>query len=430
MRIAWYSGMAVMLLATSTAPAVERFPPPDFSDHELPRTEMPAARAELYEYLDLAVLGIGLGMATHFAIGRRSRRGLFVVTVVCLGWLGFWRGGCICPIGAIQNVSLALFEPGYALPWSVAIVFGLPLVVTLFFGRTFCAAVCPLGAIQELVALRPVKVPLWLDQALGLLAYVYLGLGVIFAATGAAFIICRYDPFVALFRLGGSMNLLVLGASFLVAGVFVGRPYCRYLCPYGAILGLLSKVSKWHAKIPPEECIQCRLCEEACPYGAIREPTVAMQRQTRQQGRRRLAAVLIALPLFVAGGFWLGQALQGPMAKVHPAVRLAERVHAESVGLVSGTTDASEAFRTSGRSLTELDREASAVYAKSYWAGGWFGAWMGLVIGGKLLYLTVRRRRAEYQPDRASCVSCGRCFWYCPSEQARQGWVQLTPGRQ
>ena len=71
---------------------------------------------------------------------------------------------------------------------------------TLFFGRTFCAAVCPLGAVQELVAVRPVKVPRWLDQALGLLAYVYLGAAVMFAATGTAFLICRYDPFVGFFR--------------------------------------------------------------------------------------------------------------------------------------------------------------------------------------------------------------------------------------
>jgi ferredoxin len=37
----------------------------------------------------------------------------------------------------------------------------------------------------------------------------------------------------------------------------------------------------------------------------------------------------------------------------------------------------------------------------------------------------IRRRRTDYQPDRSNCVACGRCFWYCPSEQARQGWIQL-----
>ena len=105
--------------------------------------------------------------------------------------------------------------------------FALPLVFTLLFGRTFCAAVCPLGAVQELVAVRPLKVPLWLDHALGLLAYVYLGAAVLFAATDTAFVICRYDPFVAMFRLSGDVNMLVLGGCFLAVGMLVGRPYCR-----------------------------------------------------------------------------------------------------------------------------------------------------------------------------------------------------------
>jgi ferredoxin len=52
---------------------------------------------------------------------------------------------------------------------------------------------------------------------------------------------------------------------------------------------------------------------------------------------------------------------------------------------------------------------------------------MGLVIGAKLVHLSVRRRRAEFLPDRANCVSCGRCFWYCPSEQVRQGMIEIGP---
>lgn len=166
--------------------------------------------------------------------------------------------------------------------------------------------------------LRPVNVPNWLDQALGLLAYVYLGAGVLFAATGTAFVVCRYDPFVEFFRGNGfvrgsgSANMLTLGGCFLVAGIFIGRPYCRYLCPYGVILGLVSKVLKWHAKIPPDNCIQCRLCEEACPYGAIREPTVALPASQRPRARRHLAVLLVLCPVLVAAGFWLGRQLEAP----------------------------------------------------------------------------------------------------------------------
>jgi ferredoxin len=338
-------------------------------------------------------------------------------------WLGFWRQGCICPIGSIQNVTLALFDPGYRLPLVAAAFFALPILFALFFGRTFCASVCPLGAVQELVALRPVNVPAWVDHALGLLAYVYLGLGVLFSATGTAFVICRYDPFVAFFRRSGSANMLIFGACFLVVGVFIGRPYCRYLCPYGAILGLVSKVSKWHVKIPPEECIQCRLCEEVCPYGAIREPTVALPVTERRRGRKRLALLIGLFPLLVWLGFWLGTRLEVPLSRLHSTVRLADRIRQEQTGRVEGTIDASDAFRNTGRAPDNLYREAFALTATFRTAGGWFGAWVGLVIGAKLIHVSVRRRRSDYQPDRAACVSCGRCFWYCPGEQARQGWI-------
>ena len=89
--------------------------------------------------------------------------------------------------------------------------------------------------------MRSVRVPKWVDHSLGLVPYFYLGAAVGFAATGSAFLICRYDPFVAFFRRSGSDNMLVFGGCLLVIGLFVGRPYCRYLCPYGAILGVLSR---------------------------------------------------------------------------------------------------------------------------------------------------------------------------------------------
>jgi polyferredoxin len=416
-----------LLVLTATAGiliAGEMVPVPSFTSYQLPDTQNPAARQAWLEYLDVAALLVGLSLASYFALVRRSRRGLLLLSIASLLWLGFWRGGCVCPIGAIQNVVLALCDSTYTIPLSVVAFFALPLVFTLFFGRTFCASVCPLGAVQELVAIRPVKVPSWLDHALGLLAYIYLGAAVVLSATGAAFLICRYDPFVALFRRGGSLNMLILGGCFLVLGLFVGRPYCRYLCPYGAILGLLSKVARWHVKIPPQRCIQCRLCEEACPYGAIHAPTLTPPVAQRLQGRRRLGLMLLLLPLLVGVGVWLGTRLETPLAKLHTTVRLAERMWAEETGRVQGSVDASDAFRQTGRPVADLYREDLQWHQKFAYAGGWFGAWVGLVIGVKLIQLSIRRRRGDYQPDRANCVACGRCFWYCPSEQARLGLIQ------
>jgi ferredoxin len=410
-------------LASAACLAEERFPPPDFTDHQVPQTIVASHHGPAWLYVDLAVLTAALSAASYFALARRSRRALLLLSIGSLAWLGFVREGCICPIGAIQNVSLALCDSSYTIPVTALAFFVLPLIFTLFFGRTFCAAVCPLGAMQELVAIRPVKVPGWLDQALGLLAYVYLGAGVLFASTGTAFLICRYDPFVGFFRRSMGVNMAVLGGAFLLLGTVVGRPYCRYLCPYGAILGLLSKVSKWHVKIPPDECIQCRLCEDACPYGAIVEPTIAQPATERKGARRRLLAMLAIAPLLIAAGWGLGSMTGVALAQLHPRVRLAERMRLEETGKVEGTIDASDAFRRTGRPTEELYHEALQRLQQFRWFGSALGGWIGLVLAAKLIHLSLRRRRTDYEPDRAGCVSCGRCFWYCPKEQVRLGEI-------
>lgn len=417
MPMLWWS------VSAPAAWAVERFPPPDFTDHKLPSTIVPAPSSLVGEYVDVAIVALLLGLATYLALVRRSRRGLFLLAIASLAWLGFWRQGCICPIGAIQNVSLALFDSSYAIPLSVIALFVLPLLVTLFFGRTFCGSVCPLGAIQELTLIRPVRVTPWLDHTLGLIPYIYLGAAVVLATTGAAFIICEYDPFVGFFRLSGGANMLIFGGCLLLIGLFVGRPYCRYLCPLGAIFRLLAPLSKWHVRIPPDDCINCRLCEDACPYGAIRPPTVELSPTRRAQGRRRLVALLALLPVLVALGAWLGRGLAVPLSQLDFGVRLAERVRLEESGKVQGTTNASDAFRNTGRPAAELYREAIDRRQPFATAGMVLGAWIGLVVGAKLVHLSLRRRRAEFEPDRSRCVSCGRCFWYCPKEQVRLGLI-------
>jgi polyferredoxin len=236
------------LLAAGAAAAL--IPTPSFSEHTIPVTRVPAANT-IWPVVDIAILVAALSLATYFSLVSRSRRKLLVLTVASLLWFGFYRQGCICPIGATQNVALAAFDATYIVPIVAVAFFILPLVFTVFFGRTFCAAVCPLGAVQELVAVRSVRVPRWLDHVLGLVPYLYLGVAVIFAASGTAFIICRYDPFVAFFRLAGNRNMLIFGGCLLLIGVFVGRPYCRYLCPYGAILRVLARFSKWRVRISP-----------------------------------------------------------------------------------------------------------------------------------------------------------------------------------
>jgi NosR/NirI family nitrous oxide reductase transcriptional regulator len=411
----------VLILCSLSSAGAVRFPPPEFeSSYEMPGTTSPSSRPAIYDYIDTAVLFLALVFSSYLVLKKRSRKAIFALTVFCLIYFGFWRMGCICPIGAIQNVTLSFSDPGYAVPIVVLIFFLLPVLFTLFFGRTFCASVCPLGAIQEMVLLKPISIPQWLESSLRLLAYVYLGAAVLFAATGSAFIICRYDPFVSFFRLSGNFNILIFGACFLILGIFIGRPYCRFLCPYGIIFRHTSRISKWRVTITPDDCIECRLCEEACPFGAIRKPTEQWSKEYYIKSKRRIAFLIALLPVLVFFGGWAGFGIKNTMSRMHPTVRLAERVRLEETGKVQGTTDASDAFRATGTETAELYEDASNIRA-GFGIGGWiFGGFVGLVIVLKLIKDSVWRRRTDYEADRASCFACGRCFKYCPREHLRR----------
>ena len=415
------STTAVALLASlrvvPAAVSAPRFPPPDFeTGHALPATLTPPPDGRWIESLDLVLLAAALAITTWIVLKRRSRPAVFAMAACAMAYFGFWREGCICAIGSVQNVALALFDTGYALPASAAVFFALPLVFALFFGRTFCAAVCPHGAIQDLVAVRPVHVPAWLDRSLGLLRYLYLAAAVLFAATGSAFIICRYDPFVGLFRRSGTLEMLLLGGAMLVLAMFVVRPYCRYLCPYGVLLGWLARASKWHPRIDPSHCINCHLCADACPVDAIEGPAPDRPLEERAADRRRFGQALLMVPVIVALGVGAGLAVAAPMSRVHPTVQLARRVAAEEAALVSGQTDASRSFRARGAPIAELYEQSHAVQRRFRHGAPWFGAFMGLVFGTTALRLARRHVRSEYDIDRSRCVACARCFEYCPHD--------------
>jgi NosR/NirI family nitrous oxide reductase transcriptional regulator len=276
---------ALVLLAVSIAPAaraqaspyqrpVDTAPQQDAigGGYKTPPVQKPLPRDRWLQLLDVALLAAAMGAAVWLVLKRRSRKELVWLSLGSLAYFGFYREGCICPIGSIQNVAVALTDPRYSIPMVATAVFFIPLVVALFFGRAFCGGVCPLGAIQDLVVLKPIQTPRRLDSVLGLLKYVYLGLAIFFAVRpGLArdFLICRFDPFVGFFRRTGAPHMLLLGGAFLVAGMFVGRPYCRYLCPYGPLLAWCTRLARRGVTITPNKELDCGLCTGSCPFGAI-----------------------------------------------------------------------------------------------------------------------------------------------------------------
>jgi ferredoxin len=426
--------IVVLALGLGSVPgsiwAQDRIPRPEFqSGYEIPGTDIPTPRAGFYEYLDTVVLLLCLILATLFALKVRSRNAVFLLMLFSLAYFGFWREGCVCPIGAIQNVTLVFIDPGYRIPLVVIAFFTLPLLFTLFFGRSFCAGVCPLGAIQDLVVLRPLRIPRWLTRPLGMIPYVYLGAAVLAAATGAGFLICRFDPFVGIFRRSAQASMVLFGVGILALGTVIPRPYCRFLCPYSVLLRWVSRVSRRHLRISPQECIQCRLCEGSCPFDVIEKPTEQRSPETTKVGIRRLLVLLILLPVLVLGGGFLGSRLAVPLSRLHGTVRLAERVVQEQRGELGDTTLESDTFRAGERTIAELMDEALLIRVRVRRGAILLGAFLGLAFAATLISLSVHRRREEYQPDRAACFSCGRCIEVCVMERVRRSESPRLGGR-
>jgi len=394
-----------------------RFPKPEFdSQYKLPELMFPEQVISHSNLLLVIILFLALSLTTFFIYKKRSRAGVVTILIFSLIYFGFIQKGCVCVVGSIQNITLAIFDHTYAIPFAFVIFFMLPLFFALFFGRVFCSSVCPLGAIQDILILKPLKIPRWLEHILGLIPYIYLGLAILFAATGAGFIICEYDPYIAFFRLYGSYNMIIYGIIFLLVGAFVGRAYCRFLCPYGVLLRWCSFFAKYSLSITPGECIQCRLCEDACPFGAINKPTDNKIPESRKKGKERLAFYLVALPIVMFLFGYLVSKLDVFLSQQHSIVALAEQVRSEALDATIEPTWSSASFSRSQKSNKELYKEA-LIIREQFRIGGWImGAFLGLVVMGKMILLSIRKESKNYEVDRMKCFTCGRCYKACPVE--------------
>lgn len=413
-----YILLFVMLLWHAVLFAQERFPRPEFeSGYVYPVDQMPLQRSLVWEYIDVAVLIAALSVTAWLAIKKRSRQGLIWMSVFSLAYFGFFREGCICSVGSVQNVSLALFNSNYTIPLTALLFFIIPLVFALLFGRVFCAGVCPLGAIQELTGLKPVKLPKTAEVFMTAIPFVYLALAVLFSAMKSEFIICRYDPFVGIFRLDASYTMVIFGVLLLISGIFLNRPYCRYLCPYGVLLGIFSRFAGKHLTITPAECTNCRLCEEdACPYDAILPSNIEQLKDDPARSRKKFLAYLLLIPVFAAAGGLLFYNLAPGLARVHRDVRLAREIRIEKETGTEALSKAAVAFKETGQTEDELFAIEMDIIKRFSDSAPWAGVFLGLSLGFGLVSVTVIRKRTGYKPHQGKCYSCGRCFKYCPVE--------------
>jgi ferredoxin len=415
MRKASYLFLIFIFCSHALAFAQQRFPKPEFeSGYVYPEQQKPLPRGQTWAYIDLAVLVAALSATTWFAVKKHSRNGILMMSVFSIIYFGFIREGCICPVGSVQNVSLALFNDGYSIPITVLLFFIIPLLFALAYGRVFCAGVCPLGAIQELTGLKPVRLPGIIETLLASIPFIYLALAVVFAATNSQFFICKYDPFVGIFRLNAPYTMVIFGGLLLIAGIFLNRPYCRFLCPYGVLLNIFSRFAGRHVTITPAECTNCRLCEESCPYDAILPSTQFQKREPAAGSRKRFILYLILLPVFALTGSYIAYSLSVPLSGINKDVRLAREIRSEKIDGIPAVSQAAKTFKESGETENELYHTEMNVVERFKKATPWAGLFLGLSLGISLISLNIRNERTEYKPHQGKCFSCGRCFAYCP----------------
>ncbi len=397
-----------------------RFPQPQFdTGHAVPQAVHPPFAELVPAWADVLILALALGASVWLIRRVRSRRWILAFSLVCLAWFGFVRQGCICPVGAVQNVAVAAWAGG-GLPWSVAALFALPLLVALLYGRVFCAAVCPLGALQELFIVRPQRVPRALDAVLRLAPLAVLSFGLVYAVNGAGYLVCRTDPFVGLFRRSAPLPMLLVGMAVLLLGMVVARPYCRYFCPYGVLLEFCARLAWKRVEITGETCVNCRLCVGVCPVGAIAVPREALGDAARTHQLRRFVVALALLPVLIAGCAGAGWLSGAFVAKAHPAVAVADRLR-ETETSDEDRYPEIEAFKRTGKGRAWAEEQAAQTVGRFRKGCAGAGAFMGLVIALRLLGLTRLRQLSLHEADRIRCVACGRCYPACPKNVRRGG---------
>lgn len=209
------------------------------------------------------------GVVTHKTVIRWS------ALLGGLVYLGILKSTMVSAV-QIANICLLKFPAFHQSPlWYMLI--GLTLITSVFWGMVFCGSLCPFATVQELlynIAHRKNKkfsksgLSRGLDQRGRDMKYAVLTLGltasVILGNASAA----SMEPFLTLFTLKGTKLAWGLLTLTLVAAIFHFRFWCKYLCPVGACLGLITRISLFRIRLG-QNCINCELCERACPTGAI-----------------------------------------------------------------------------------------------------------------------------------------------------------------
>lgn len=240
--------------------------------------------AKLRLFVQVCAAALSNGYIKGFAKGRIYDGPLKQLCVPGLNCYSCPAALGACPIGALQG---ALGSHSFR---TSLYVIGFLVVFGTLMGRFVCGFLCPFGLVQDLLfkipAVRKIQ-RLPGEKGLRWLRFVILGLLVIllplciidFTGLGEAWF-CKYicpagtlEGGIPLVLLDSSIRAaagflyrwkLVLLVIILIASAVIYRPFCRYICPLGAIYGVFNKVSFFRLSVDSTKCIRCGACAKAC----------------------------------------------------------------------------------------------------------------------------------------------------------------------
>jgi polyferredoxin len=219
---------------------------------------------------------------------RRVLLAFFLVAITVAAYLHQVEGArypnihALCPFGGLESLY-SFFTKGTYISKifsGTMILFAVTLVLAFVFRRSFCGLLCPLGAIQEFIALagrkifgRSFRAPTTVDTPLRYLKYVALIITVGYAWKTEGLWMAPYDPWSVYAHLseglGALWNEAPVGLSILgltvVGSFFSDRIFCKYLCPMGAFYAIIGKASPFKVERDEAHCINCHLCTQNCP---------------------------------------------------------------------------------------------------------------------------------------------------------------------
>ena len=190
----------------------------------------------------------------------------------------------LCPFGGLETLWQMILNGTYipkTHPSNIVLGIGL-LVSALIAGAAFCGWICPFGTLQDLLTglrkrlhLREVRIPTRIDGWLRYGRFLVLALILFKTISTVKLWFTGYDPYRTIFSLGWlfEFNLAENWPAYLVALIvllatfWVPRAWCKYACPLGGALSLLSYFSFLRIQRSATACKTCNVCDKPCPVG-------------------------------------------------------------------------------------------------------------------------------------------------------------------